>query len=131
MKFLIITSISIFLWGVSIAAEYRVPQAAWSVSAADIDLDGDMDIVIGHSKNNDWSGISFLYNNNSVFTYTDSLYLNGEHRNIWMDTFDNNNYIDLVTRCYNCNATQKARHIFLPFSGFIHRNFSHRDNGCR
>ncbi len=101
MKFLIITSISIFLWGVSIAAEYRVPQAAWSVSAADIDLDGDMDIVIGHSKNNDWSGISFLYNNNSVFTYTDSLYLNGGHRNIWMDTFDNNNYIDLVTRCYN------------------------------
>lgn len=84
-----------------VAEEHRVPQAAWSVSAADIDLDGDVDIVIGHSTNNDWSGISFLYNNDGVFSFTDSLYLDGKHSNIWMDNFDDNHYIDLVTRCYN------------------------------
>ena len=108
MRTFIICSIIIFLWGISTASEYRVPQAAWSVSAADINQDGDFDIIIGHlySQNIDWTGLSILYNNGETFSPIDSQYLNGQHRSLCLDKFDDNNYYDLLTQCYNDTNSQ-------------------------
>jgi len=56
---------------------YNIPIAAYSVSSADLDLDGDMDIVTGHIYNwqTNWSGISILDNLGSGhFILKDSLF---------------------------------------------------------
>ncbi len=61
-------------------SQYTIPIAAWSVSAADLDLDGDMDIITGHNYASltHWSGISITDNSgNGNFIFKDSLFFYG------------------------------------------------------
>ena len=58
------------------AADYRVPRAAYSMCTADLDGDGDNDIVVGHNYcvETGWEGISILINDGfGQFSLLDSL----------------------------------------------------------
>jgi hypothetical protein len=60
------------------AAEYIIPRAAYSVYTEDLDLDGDIDIVVGHnySSQSGWGGVSILENDETgAFTFIDSVFL--------------------------------------------------------
>jgi len=59
-------------------SQYSIPMAAWSVTAGDIDMDGDNDIVVGHNycSQTQWSGVSILLNDgNGYFSLYDSVFL--------------------------------------------------------
>ena len=72
-------------------SEYNVPLLAWSVTAGDIDLDGDNDIVVGHnySTKTHWSGVSILLNDsNSYFELYDSIYLYAGQSNVLLENLN-------------------------------------------
>ncbi len=72
-------------------SEYNVPLLAWSVTAGDIDLDGDNDIVVGHnySTKTHWSGVSILLNdNNGYFELYDSIYLYAGQSNVLLENLN-------------------------------------------
>ena len=48
VKCLSLLFLLLLMYSTTIAAEYTVPQLAYSVYAEDLDLDGDKDIVVGH-----------------------------------------------------------------------------------
>jgi hypothetical protein len=48
IKYLILLLLSVLIFSTTFAAEYDVPKKPASVDVADIDLDGDLDIVLGH-----------------------------------------------------------------------------------
>ncbi len=59
-------------------AVYQVPRLLQSIASADLDLDGDMDIITGHMKNNtnNWGGIHILENDGvGSFPSSDSVIL--------------------------------------------------------
>ncbi|MEZ5197768.1 MAG: VCBS repeat-containing protein [Bacteroidales bacterium] len=59
-------------------SQYNIPLSAYSVTAGDLDKDGDIDIVVGHNYNpqTQWSGISLLINNgDGTFFLNDSVFL--------------------------------------------------------
>lgn len=61
-------------------SRYNIPRVAYSVTAGDIDMDGDNDIVVGHnySSQTQWSGVSILLNDGyGHFSIYDSIFLFG------------------------------------------------------
>lgn len=85
----------------SLRSTYTIPIAAWSVFSADLDLDGDMDIIVGHKTM--WQAtnktISVLKNTgNGNFIIADTLKsFCGYQENIFACKIDNDEYPDLVT----------------------------------
>ena len=82
-------------------SEYNVPLGAISVSAGDLDLDGDMDIICGHNYNwqTEWSGISILENNGEgYFNFIDSIYLFGGQSCIFIENLNNNPLPEIIGR---------------------------------
>ncbi len=84
-------------------SSYTVPRAAWSVTAGDIDMDGDNDIVVGHcySSQTNWTGISVLSNDGFGSFIIDSIYLNGQHRKVELQQLNFNETPDLITQVWN------------------------------
>jgi hypothetical protein len=84
-----------------VAKEYNVPRAASSVFVCDLDLDGDIDIVVGHKtawgENN--PTISILWNDGKGnFDNIDSSFsFCGYQENILVVDLNNDNYPDLIT----------------------------------
>jgi FG-GAP repeat len=94
MKKTILIAISIFLLSFTISdnrSQYSIPWNAYSVTAGDIDQDGDNDIVVGHnySSQTQWSGVSILLNDgNGLFELYDSVFLYGWQPDILMQNID-------------------------------------------
>ncbi|MDA3885884.1 MAG: FG-GAP-like repeat-containing protein [Candidatus Delongbacteria bacterium] len=84
------------------ADEYIVPKKPASVDVADIDQDGDLDIILGHDKINDWTGISILTNDGyGIFSYSDSIYYPINHGSLHLLDLDSNNSYDILTEYYD------------------------------
>lgn len=79
-------------------SEYLVPRAAYSIFANDIDLDGDIDIMVGHLYNVQtlWSGISILKNENGYFTLVDSIYIYSGQTKVMSAKINNDSLPDLL-----------------------------------
>jgi hypothetical protein len=84
-------------------SQYNVPLAAFSVTAGDIDMDGDNDIVIGHNYNSQtqWSGVSFLLNNgDGTFFLYDSIFLYSWQTHIYAVNTNNEPFPEIIARHY-------------------------------
>jgi len=85
-------------------SEYLVPIAAVAVYSADLDLDGDKDIITGHNYfiQTQWGGGLILENyGNGYFNINDSIFFDHGLPVIHGNYFDNNNYIDFYGRHQN------------------------------
>jgi len=93
----------IILTTILYSAEYTVPRAAYAVSAGDLDLDGDNDIVVGHVFNTqtNWGGISILENNgDGFFSMQDSIFLFSSLYNVYALNINEDEFPDLVATHY-------------------------------
>ena len=101
LKYVIIIGVIVFLKYQLFALEYTIPRAAYSVYSEDLDLDGDMDIVVGHNYNSqtEWSGISILENNGyGEFTLIDSIFLYSWQTNVYAKNINNDGFPDIIGR---------------------------------
>lgn len=78
---------------------YQIPISAFSVTAGDIDLDGDNDIIVGHRT--PWLDenpvVTILNNNNGDFTFADTIKdFYGYQENILLTDVNNNGYKDII-----------------------------------
>jgi hypothetical protein len=81
-------------------SEYILPLKANSVCAADLDLDGDDEIIVGHKYDAQsvWGGLSILENDGSgYFFLSDSLFVENGFPFVNIDKFDNNDYPDIFS----------------------------------
>lgn len=84
-------------------SQYTIPIAAYSVYVADIDLDGDMDIITGHNYDwqTHWGGISIMKNKgDGTFYLYDSLYFFGG-QTILCGQLDNNLFLEIILKKWN------------------------------
>lgn len=82
-------------------SQYSIPWNAYSVTAGDIDQDGDNDIVVGHnySSQTQWSGVSILLNDGSgLFELYDSVFLYGWQPDILMQNIDTVSNYEIIAK---------------------------------
>ncbi len=78
---------------------YNIPMQADAVTASDLDLDGDLDIVIKHSINaqTEWGGIYMMQNDGyGHFEYLNSAFDTAIAWTIYSDTIISKTYPDIV-----------------------------------
>ncbi|MBN2789356.1 MAG: T9SS type A sorting domain-containing protein [Candidatus Delongbacteria bacterium] len=110
--------------------EYIVPMKPASVDVADIDFDGDLDIVIGHHYSNDWSGITTLSNNGKgIFSVIDSFYFGGSHGSLHLLDLDKDNNYDIITEYYD-DVENVGIGILFDFYNNLHESHYFLDNGA-
>ena len=107
----------LLIYTTTFAAEYIVPKKPASVNVADIDLDGDLDIILGHDPTGEgtWSGISLLNNNLGEFSISDTHYVPGYHDNIIFENINNNDMFDIITNYYDWNTQSHKIVIFRDY----------------
>jgi len=82
-------------------SEYIVPALAYSVYSADIDIDGDNDILVGHnySFSTQWSGISILLNyGEGYFELYDSVFLFGGQPDVQLANLNSNPLLEIIAK---------------------------------
>ncbi|MCF8235117.1 MAG: T9SS type A sorting domain-containing protein [Bacteroidales bacterium] len=82
-------------------SRYIIPRAAYSVASNDIDLDGDMDIVVGHNYcfQTNWSGVSILLNDGfGCFDLYDSVYLYGWQPDVQVKDMDDESFLEIIAK---------------------------------
>ncbi len=85
--------------GDSPTSQYIIPLSAVSVTAADLDLDGNIDIVTGHNYHSltHWSGISVVENiGNGEFLLKDSIFFYGWQNLVMSCQLDDNSYSEII-----------------------------------
>jgi len=106
-------------------SEYKVPRAAYSVYADDLDLDGDKDIIVGHLTAWEDSNktISILKNiGNGIFIiYDTSIVFCGYQKNIFVKNINNDDYPDLITFMsdFSSGIADRYIRIFYNENGFF------------
>ena len=88
-------------------SEYTIPSAAYSINTGDIDLDGDIDIIVGHNYNSQtgWGGISILKNfGDGYFAFSDSIYLYSWQVNTYAINTNNTIYPEIIARHFENNT---------------------------
>ena len=106
-KFLILFSFLLIAFTVGDGrSEYIVPAGSASVFGADLDLDNDIDIIVGSyfCPITDWGGGVFLISDgNGYFELVDSIFSDTGFPPVNGEYFDNNNYIDIFFRHVSFN----------------------------
>jgi hypothetical protein len=100
-------------------SEYILPLKANSVCAVDLDLDGDMDIVVGHNYNTftEWSGISISLNEGSGYFYLfDSIYLYGGQSNNKIINLNENPLPEIIGKFVALNPVSEHIAIIYDFN---------------
>ncbi|MCF8308643.1 MAG: VCBS repeat-containing protein, partial [Bacteroidales bacterium] len=108
---LLLTALTFFAFKTGeIRSNYNIPRSAYSVTAGDIDLDGDQDIVVGHIYNfqTEWTGITTMQNDNEGEFIIDTFYFNGQHRELELAQLDSNPKPDFITQAWDNVNSQIA-----------------------
>jgi hypothetical protein len=99
-------------------SEYILPLKANSVCVADIDLDGDNDILVGHNYNSttQWSGVSIMLNDGSGhFDLYDSIYLYGGQPQIEISNLNENPLPEIIGKYVSTNPVSEFIAVIYDF----------------
>ena len=102
------------------AADYNVPLAAYSICAEDLDLDGDIDIVVGHNYCSwtEWSGLSILDNNgNGEFSLLDTIYIYGGQTTLNIANIDSNTMPEIIAKHWN--PDEQCAYLALTYNNLL------------
>lgn len=103
-KYVILLFITLLVFTKSFTVEYIVPKKPASVDVADIDLDDDLDIILGHDchQGDYWGMITILKNNsNGEFSLVDTFSTFAYETSIQANKVNNNEYPDIIANDYN------------------------------
>ena len=103
-KYIILLFLILFIFAITFADEYNIPQKPASIDVTDIDLDGDFDIILGHDchQGDYWGMISILKNNyNCEFTLVDTFPTFAYETSIQANKVNINEYPDIIANDYN------------------------------
>ena len=124
----IIFIIFIFFLKTSYSSDYKVPRAAYSVYAADLDLDGDKDIIIGHKTawgDSNKTITTMANNGEGLFSLLDSsIIFCGYQENIFCVRMDEDFSPDIIafSADFSLGTAKRDIRIFYNENGFF-RNF--------
>ena len=111
-KFYLLLTAMIFLFTIRGMAQtvYEIPPAAESINACDLDLDGDMDIILGYKTVCDHDNITFTIlknegDNSYEMSDTTKTYV-GTQYSIFAERIDEDEYPDLVTVFRDCEKSK-------------------------
>ncbi|MCF8308936.1 MAG: FG-GAP-like repeat-containing protein [Bacteroidales bacterium] len=118
---LLLTALTFFAFKTGeIRSNYNIPRSAYSVTAGDIDLDGDQDIVVGHKTawENSNPTISILENNDSgYFNIIDtSKAFCGYQENILLFNMNDDTLPDIVSFYSDFSSGEAERYIRIYYN---------------
>jgi hypothetical protein len=115
---LILICIIGFVFHNPFAAEYIVPKKPVSADVADIDLDGDLDIVLGHKVNWGYSdpAITILSNQYGNFVVTDTIDFCGNQVDIKAQKLDQDNFPDIVSLMLDFSSEIEERYVRIVYN---------------
>ena len=119
IKCLILIFTILLIFNTTFALDYDVPKKPASVDIADIDLDGDLDIVLGHKVNWGYSNpsISILNNNNGCFVIIDtSIIYCGNQVDIKVQNLNYDTFPDIISLMLDFSSGIEDRYIRIIYN---------------